>query len=98
MPIHFPWHRYLGPGTKDMNVEPIDVDDSIAKEHDHAYAKANNVQDIDKADSHAISDFISNFIDTGNWHSLVGATGLLLKNPMNRFIPYAYQPKSKQDI
>ena len=80
--FHLPGHNYIGPGTNldDKSKYPVDLDDSIAKEHDEAYLEANSVDKVKQADKHAIHDFVSDFIDTGNPHSAIGSIGLGIKH------------------
>ena len=77
MPV-LPFHRYIGPGNKSDNGEPVDEDDRIAKQHDIKYDNAKTEQDVRKADIEAIVLFRKNWLD-GNWHSLIGDIGLSLK-------------------
>lgn len=79
-PIHYPGHRFLGPGTKDLGADPVDVDDHIAKHHDIAYRDALSEQDIFTADSQAIGEFWEDFSKTWNPHSLIGFGGLGIKH------------------
>lgn len=107
MPV-LPYHKYIGPGNKlDSKVLPVDSDDRIALEHDTAYERGEPAK---SADTHAIHDFIGDFRDTGNFHSVVGALGLSAKrgleaitgqlyprlNTMSRHHPYQ-RPDSSQD-
>ena len=80
--FHLPGHNYIGPGTnlEDKTKEPVDVDDDIAREHDEAYNSADTIEQVRQADKHAIHDFVSDFIDTGNYHSAIGAVGLGVKH------------------
>ncbi|AFP74564.1 structural protein VP [Papilio polyxenes densovirus] len=78
--IHFPKHNYLGPGSGNFNVPPVDEDDAIARQHDLAYQQAENHKDIFKADKTARDEFFSSFIHSGNVHSLIGGLGLGAKN------------------
>lgn len=73
--MNYPWHRYLGPGNVINNGEPIDEDDRIAREHDEAYERALNDDDIRNADQEAIGEFLS----LNSPHGYVGAAGLSLK-------------------
>lgn len=78
---HWPGKRFLGPGTEDLNAEPVDFTDYIAKLHDIAYSRATSESDIYKADHEAIRDFLDNFAENPTEiASLVGASGLSLKN------------------
>lgn len=74
--MNLPFHKYIGPGNKLNNGPPQDLDDIIAEEHDIAYSQAKKQSDIESADLHAISDFIS---DSGNPHSSLGALALVGK-------------------
>ncbi|KAM7284147.1 uncharacterized protein ISCGN_001249 [Ixodes scapularis] len=76
----FPGHRYLGPGNPRNNGEPVDEDDSIAREHDGRYSDAKTDQDVFAADKDAKHDFVGDWADRGSFHSLVGAAGLGVKN------------------
>lgn len=76
---HLRGHKYLGPGTELKGQQPVDQDDYIAKEHDEAYARARTRSEVRAADRHAIHDFASNVVDTGNVHSALGALGLSVK-------------------
>lgn len=78
--MHLPGHNFLGPGS-DLNSgnHPIDEDDLIAYGHDLQYQKAKSSQDIRSADRQAIGKFASDFYETGNYHSAIGAFGLGIK-------------------
>ncbi|KAM7284151.1 uncharacterized protein ISCGN_001253 [Ixodes scapularis] len=76
----FPGHRCLGPGNPLNNGEPVDEDDSIAREHDRRYSDAETDQDVFAADKDAKHDFVCDWADRGSFHSLVGAAGLGVKN------------------
>lgn len=78
--IHFPNHNYLGPGSDNFNLQPIDEDDAIARSHDLAYDKASSDNDVFKADREARDDFFNSFVHSGNFHSLIGGIGLGAKN------------------
>nr|QVW56786.1 MAG: viral protein 1-4 [Saxicola torquata Iteradensovirus] len=78
--IHFPYHNYLGPGSDNFNLQPVDEDDAIARSHDLDYNKASSDNDIFKADKQARDEFFNSFVHSGNVHSLVGGIGLGTKN------------------
>lgn len=80
MPLHWPGHNYLGPGTYDFTKEPVDKDDAIAREHDLAYSSALSNEDIYSADKKAIGEFWNNFTNTWNIESGVAAGVLKGKN------------------
>lgn len=80
MPLHWPGHNYLGPGTRDFNKKPVDRDDEIARRHDIAYSNATTPTTIFNADKEAVSEFWDDFNSTGNFHSLVGSGVLKAKN------------------
>lgn len=71
-----PGHKYIGPGNELDRGAPIDVDDAIALEHDKAYQNAKSFKDIQAADEKAFHDFIADWRDHGNYHSLIGAIGI----------------------
>lgn len=79
MPL-FPGHRYLGPGNRLHNGEPVDEDDRIARRHDEAYSRAQSDADVFAADRQYTKEFFKDFVSTGNWHSALGAVGLGTKN------------------
>lgn len=83
MPVRFPYHKFLGPGNRapaeGNDEDPVDVDDYIAAHHDNKYHFANSPDDIRVADREAIHSFGEDFLETGNWHSAVGAAGLGVK-------------------
>lgn len=89
MPV-LPYHKYIGPGNKLNNGKPVDDDDLIAWIHDHAYAKASQRKDIEKADDEAINDFLGNYFDTNNIHSLIGAGGLGIKRIAEKIVGPLY--------
>jgi hypothetical protein len=70
--FNWPGHKYLGPGNPLDGAEPVDEDDRIAKEHDEAYDRARNREDVRLADERAIDSFARE----GSLHSVVGALGL----------------------
>lgn len=81
MPLHWPGYRYLGPGTKDLSVDPVNSTDAIAREHDLAYANKNTSDnDVFNSDKEAISKFWTNFKETKRPSALAGAAGLGVKN------------------
>lgn len=75
MSMRLPGHKYLGPGNKLDEGEPVDEDDLIARHHDEDYARAVNEEEIREADREAISSFAA----SGSAHGLIGAAGLGLK-------------------
>lgn len=87
--LHFPGHKYLGPGSDVYSGDiAVDKDDLIAFDHDREYQtlvqslKAVNIpekqflQELGHIDHKAVLSFIHDFKTTGNWHSLIGATGI----------------------
>lgn len=96
MPV-LPHHRYIGPGNKLDNGEPIDEDDRIAQKHDHAYDKATGYPDIAKADLEAIHEFGSDALQNWNPHSLVGAAGLSIKYLGEKVFGPIYPNKEHMD-
>ncbi len=75
----FPGHNYLGPGNALNSGDPVDTDDSIAREHDMAYESAECAGDVHRADKRAISSFCFDCWANKNWHSALGVIGLSLK-------------------
>lgn len=74
---HLPGHKFVGPGTTDLEADPSDADDRVAKFHDQDYAAARTNEDIRLADLSAIEGFLK----TGHQepHGYIGAAGLGLK-------------------
>lgn len=68
-------HRYLGPGNKLKNGEPVDEDDEIARIHDNLYDRAKTEEDIREADR----DAIKHFWELQSPHGYLGAAGLAAK-------------------
>lgn len=96
MPLHWPRHNYLGPGTRDFTKEPVDKDDEIARRHDLSYQTATSAQDIFDSDDKFAKEFWQEFKNNGRFESLVGAAGLKLKNVTEKFIGkplYGMPPK-----
>lgn len=89
MPV-LPGHKYIGPGNSLDNGEPIDVDDQIARRHDHAYNNAENTQQIVEADEFAIAEFWGDFKSSGNFHSALGAAGIGLKYAVEKVVGVQY--------
>ena len=75
----FPGHNYLGPGNDTNNGQPFDSDDIIARNHDLAYANAQTFEDVHLADKKAIKEFAKDAISNFNYHSVIGAAGLVPK-------------------
>lgn len=92
--MNFPGHKYLGPGNKLDNGEPIDKDDLIAQQHDKAYGIAKSAKDIHEADLIAINQFWNDAVTTGNYHSLVGAAGLSVKHLTEKALGKVIYPRS----
>uniref|UniRef100_A0A8D8UU63 Mitochondrial basic amino acids transporter n=2 Tax=Cacopsylla melanoneura TaxID=428564 RepID=A0A8D8UU63_9HEMI len=86
----FPFHKYLGPGNHINNGPPVDTDDEIALQHDLAYESATTPEQVRQADLDAIAAFEANYTTTGNWHSVVGSLGLLLKYRVETFTGILY--------
>lgn len=91
-----PGHKYLGPGNKSQlsgnTAVPVDKDDEIAAKHDNAYEVAKTKQDIYDADWSAVKEFGSDFIETGNYHSAIGAVGLGVKTAAERLTNRVFYP------
>lgn len=93
--VTLPDHNYLGPGNDEHSGLPVhDLDDEIAREHDESYGKAKDDKDVKDADDKAIHDFTSDFIETGNPHSALGAIGLSVKRKVETKTGVLY-PKTK---
>lgn len=77
--VSLPDHRYIGPGNTIDHIPPVDTDDAIARQHDIDYNKAQNPEDINRADDIGVIHFANDFQETGNIHSAIGAAGLGIK-------------------
>lgn len=73
---NLPGHKYIGPGNSLNRGVGVDEDDLIAEEHDKAYDKAKTEEDIKAADEKGFQEFLTDWIENKNWHSLLGAIGL----------------------
>lgn len=93
----FPYHNYLGPGNKPLNGLPVDTDDLIAQEHDLAYECAKEEDDIFDADKKAIFKFFIDWVRNKNWHSGLGAIGLMLKRLTEMIVGKVLYPKIHKD-
>lgn len=89
---HLPGHSYIGPGTNlSASEKPQDRDDYSALQHDLGYSELvkevhkgniNSQEFFDKVqelDTATIHEFFDDYHRTGNWHSLIGAVGLIIK-------------------
>ncbi len=85
-----PGHNFLGPGNPTDTALPVDTDDIIARAHDIAYGSATHSEDIVAADHHAISDFNTDWEETGNVHSLGARLGLQLKSGVEAYTGVLY--------
>ncbi len=74
--LTIPGHKFLGPGNDDDDETPIDIDDSISKNHDRDYSKAKTQDEVHLADDVAIEQFTKDAVESGNIHSVIGAIGL----------------------
>lgn len=88
--FNFPLHQYVGPGNQLDRGTPIDEDDVIAKEHDEAYDKAKTVEDVQLADEDAFQQFITDWLENGNYHSLLSAIGIKGKAYVEKLIGHRY--------
>ncbi len=88
--VSLPDHRYIGPGNTVDDTEPVDVDDSIAKEHDINYEKAKTQEDVQEADKQGADEFLSDVIDNNNLHSVAGYIGLKAKEKIESVIGVQY--------
>jgi hypothetical protein len=82
--IHLLDHKYQGPGNNLVGQVPHDIDDEIAKSHDESYAVALSQYDIEQADKLFLDDSISDVIESGNPHSVIGAVGVGVKHILEK--------------
>ena len=86
-------HTFLGPGNDENNPAlPTDIDDRIARTHDLNYATAISQPEVLQADELAVSEFASDFSNTGNIHSALGAAGLGVKRTIEELVGVQYPP------
>jgi Phospholipase A2-like domain len=76
----YPGYKYLGPGNKLDNGQPVNSTDAIAQVHDYEYNEATSESEVFKSDEKAISDFALDYAEHGRFSSLVGAAGLGIKH------------------
>nr|QOD39455.1 ORF1 [uncultured densovirus]QUS52540.1 VP2 [Mute swan feces associated ambidensovirus 4] len=88
--VSIPDHRFIGPGNDISDTVPVDEDDAIARDHDIDYSKAKTQKDIQRADDIAINRFSTDFVNTGNIHSAIGAAGIGLKRVVEAGIGVQY--------
>lgn len=88
--LNLPGHKYIGPLNKNDRGAAVDEDDIIAEEHDKAYQSAKTKQDVSVADDKAFNDFLTDWIENGNWHSLIGAIGLKGKTYVEKLTGQLY--------
>lgn len=92
MPYTWPGHKYLGPGNSLSGEPPVDADDRIALYHDIEYSLAQSSTQIRSSDIDAILNFADDYASNGNWHSLVGAFGLLTKYGLETIAGKTFYP------
>lgn len=90
--LTLPGHNYIGPGNELNNGIPIDMDDSIAQEHDIAYEQAKNKDDIFKADQQALNEFGIDFYENKNLHSGLGFVGIGIKHSVEKLLDKTVYP------
>jgi hypothetical protein len=88
-----PGHKYLGPGNTLHGQAPLDRDDANSEKHDIAYSNAETQGDIEKADKEFIHDAISDVLETGNPHSILGALGIGIKAAAEKVVGPIYPGK-----
>jgi hypothetical protein len=86
-------HNYLGPGNNLVGQKPLDADDANSERHDIAYSNAHSQGDIEKADKEFIHDAISDVLETGNPHSILGALGIGIKAAAEKVVGPIYPGK-----
>ena len=84
-----PGHENIGPGNE-PNPEGVDEDDRIAYRHDVRYTNAKTQEDVREADAIAISEFDTDWQNTGNIHSVIGRTGIQLKKAVEDRVGVIY--------
>ena len=88
--ISLPGHKFLGPGNSLSGQAPLDEDDANSERHDIAYSKAETQGDIEKADKEFIHDAVSDVLETGNPHSILGALGVGIKAAAEKVVGPIY--------
>lgn len=84
--MQVPFHKYVGPGNKLTEGDPVDSDDIIARLHDYAYEYGL----VHESDRHFAIDFFWDSIINSNWHSNIGSIGLLFKYYLEEIIGVQY--------
>lgn len=84
--------EFVGPGNPvDTNV-PRSEGDAIAKEHDIAYGKAEDQEDIQRADLEAQRGFQKAYEKSGDWQDKAGQYGLGAKRWFENYAGVQYPP------
>lgn len=91
--ILWPGHNYLGPGNKVYNGLPVDDADWTALDHDIAYSKAKNNDDVRIADKIAIE----NFAKKNSLANLAGYYGLKIKSGIENYTGVLYPRKFNKE-
>nr|QOD39473.1 ORF1 [uncultured densovirus] len=84
-----PGHKNIGPGNE-PDPEGVDEDDRIAYRHDVRYGQAETQDDVREADDIAISEFDSDWQNSGNIHSVIGRTGIQIKKAVEDRVGVLY--------
>jgi len=88
--VSLPGHHYIGPGNTISDTDPVDTDDAIARIHDIAYEHAKTQEDVQEADRHGASDFLTDAIHNSNPHSVLGYVGLKAKEHIESVVGVQY--------
>ncbi len=86
-------YKYLGPGNSLYKGAPINEADSIAREHDFAYDRAQNKEDIFEADQKAIIQFKDDFLKNPHLGNIAGFAGLGAKHLVERGLNKVIYPQ-----
>lgn len=95
MPVKliFPGYKYLGPGNKLDEGEPVNDVDNIARNHDFQYSAAVDKEDIFNSDKQAISNFASSFANKPTFGAAAGVLGLGIKHLTEKSIGRVIYPQ-----
>lgn len=84
--LSLPGYKYLGPGSKPNQGEPVNEVDWIAYYHDMAYEKAKNKEEIFDADCWACKEFGNEFINFPSFAAAIGFVCIGVKNVVEKHL------------
>lgn len=96
MKFVLPGYKYLGPGNKLDEGEPVNEVDELARQHDLTYESARSAQDIQESDQKYAQAFANQFFKEPSVGAALGAIGLNLKAGIESYTGVQYPNMSKR--